>query len=354
MKSVLITGGSSGIGEAVAYKLSSTGVEQLFICGTNVERLQAVQEKCLSLGAKAVSVKQLDVTNRIAVAEWIIACNAEKPLDLVYANAGVATGEEYVNSNVFRTFDINVGGVINTVLPAIECFLAREKADPATGFKGQIAITASMAGYHGLPQCPSYSATKACVKAWGSGLRGMLAKNDIESDDIYIFDTYSLCIGGGLLVLEAAKMVEEGLDIDTIIKKLEEYKEKVEVYFSVDSLDYLYKGGRISGAKAAVGTLLNIKPILKIEDGLVKQKTQVRGSKKIIPTLIEKLKEEVGDDFSDKDVYVGYGDDLENHDKFVERVKEELCPKNVYTFRIGSCVACHSGPTVIGLACLNK
>ena len=190
--------------------------------------------------------------------------------------------------------------------------------------------------------------------ASGTYQSAVLAKNDIESDDIYIFDTNSLCIGGGLLVLEAAKMVEEGLDIDTIIKKLEEYKEKVQVYFSVDSLDYLYKGGRISGAKAAVGTLLNIKPILKIEDGLVKQKTQVRGSKKIIPTLIEKLKEEVGDDFSDKDVYVGYGDDLENHDKFVERVKEELCPKNVYTFRIGSCVACHSGPTVIGLACLNK
>lgn len=190
----------------------------------------------------------------------------------------------------------------------------------------------------------------------GSGTyqSAMLAKNDIESDDIYIFDTYGFSIGGGLLIIEAAKMVEEGLDIDTIIKKLEEYKENVHVYFSVDSLEYLYKGGRISGTKAAVGTLLNIKPILKIEDGLVKQKTQVRGSKKIMPTLIEKLREEVGDDFSDKDVYVGYGDDLENHEKFIEKVREELSPKNIYTFHIGACVACHSGPTVVGIACLNK
>ncbi|TPB42886.1 DegV family protein, partial [Burkholderia pseudomallei] len=70
------------------------------------------------------------------------------------------------------------------------------------------------------------------------------------------------------------------------MNKLEEEKEKVNVFFSVDSLDYLQKGGRISGTKAAIGTLLNIKPILKIEDGLVKQKTQVRGSKKIIPSLI--------------------------------------------------------------------
>lgn len=179
MKSVLITGASSGIGEAVALKFSSIGVEQLFICGTNVERLEAVKEKCLSLGAKAVSLKQLDVTDRVAVAEWVRACNEEKPLDLVYANAGVATGIETVNNNVYRTFDTNVGGVINTVLPTIECFCARKEFNSTTGFKGQIAITASMAGYHGMPQCPSYSASKACVKAWGAGLRGMLAKEGI-------------------------------------------------------------------------------------------------------------------------------------------------------------------------------
>lgn len=180
MKSVLITGASSGIGEAFALKLSSNGIKQLFLCGTNVERLESVKARCLAAGAKAVSVKQLDVTDRAAMAEWIVACNSKEPLDLVYANAGVATGAEYEASNVFRTFDINVGGVINTVLPAIDCFLSRKELDPATGFKGQIAITASMAGYHGLPQCPSYSASKSCVKAWGAGLRGMLAKDGIR------------------------------------------------------------------------------------------------------------------------------------------------------------------------------
>ncbi|MCG4471014.1 DegV family protein, partial [Lawsonibacter sp. DFI.6.74] len=76
-------------------------------------------------------------------------------------------------------------------------------------------------------------------------------------------------------------------------------------------------------------------PILKIEDGLVKQKTQVRGSKKIIPSLIEQLRSEIGEDFSDKDVYVGYGDDVNEHKKFMEKVKEELEPRNVYPFRIG-------------------
>ena len=190
--------------------------------------------------------------------------------------------------------------------------------------------------------------------ASGTYQSAMIAKNDIESDDIHIFDTYSLCIGGGMLIAEAAIMAQESNDIDYIINKLNEYKEKVEVYFSVDSLDYLHKGGRISGTKATIGTILNIKPILKIEDGVVKQKTQVRGSKKIIPTLIEQLKLQVGDDFSDKEVYVGYGDDIEECNKFVEKVKNELSPKSVRIFQIGACVACHSGPDVFGLACLNK
>ena len=190
--------------------------------------------------------------------------------------------------------------------------------------------------------------------ASGTYQSAMIAKNDIESDDIHIFDTYSLCIGGGMLITEAAIMAQESNDIDYIINKLNEYKEKVEVYFSVDSLDYLHKGGRISGTKATIGTILNIKPILKIEDGVVKQKTQVRGRKKIIPTLIEQLKLQVGDDFSDKEVYVGYGDDIEECNKFVEKVKNELSPKSVKIFQIGACVACHSGPDVFGLACLNK
>ena len=189
--------------------------------------------------------------------------------------------------------------------------------------------------------------------ASGTYQSAVLAKGDVDAN-ITIFDTFNLSIGAGPLVIKACEMVEKGLSVDEIVKNLENLKNDIEVIFSVDALEYLKKGGRISSTKAALGSLLNIKPILKIEDGLVKQKTQVRGSKKIIPTLIEKLKEEIGDDFSDKDIYVGYGDDLETNEKFVEKVKEELSPKNVYTFRIGSCVACHSGPTVIGIACLNK
>ena len=85
----------------------------------------------------------------------------------MFANAGVATGEES-EANVRRTFAINVGGTVNTVMPAI----ARKA--------GHIILTASIAGYGPLKSCPSYSATKSCVKTWGLSLRGMLADKGIK------------------------------------------------------------------------------------------------------------------------------------------------------------------------------
>lgn len=189
--------------------------------------------------------------------------------------------------------------------------------------------------------------------ASGTYQTATLAKNDIENGDIRLVDTYSLSIGGGILIKEVGSMVESGMDIDEIINKIESYKYKVHVYFSVNSLDHLCKGGRISGTKAAIGTILNIVPILKIEDGLVKQRTQVRGSKKVMDSLITQLRNDVGDDFSNKDVYIGYGDDLSQGEALANKVKVQLNPRNIFFIQIGSCVACHSGPSVLGLACLD-
>jgi short-subunit dehydrogenase len=162
---ILITGASSGIGEALAlYYAQQQGVKRLSICGRQKDRLEKVAEACRQAGVE-VTAKVLDVTETQAVADWIEECSAQMPLNLVMANAGVATTAETAE-NVRRTFDINVMGVVNTVLPSLEIF----KKAPSEQIK-QLAITASIAGYHGLPACPSYSASKACVKAWGEALR---------------------------------------------------------------------------------------------------------------------------------------------------------------------------------------
>ena len=174
----LITGASSGVGEALALACARRG-DRLFLCGRNAERLSAVAESCRRLGA-IVKEQVFDVADEDAARRYLQACDAEAPLDRVFANAGVSTGEE-TEANSRRTFAINVGGCVNTVLPAIELFRARR---PAGGGKipgrPQIVITASIAGYGPLKACPAYSATKSCVKTWGLALRGMLAPEGIR------------------------------------------------------------------------------------------------------------------------------------------------------------------------------
>ena len=171
-KNVLITGASSGIGQALAEYYAQNGADTLFICGRNEERLQKVKENCEKNGAK-VYAQILDVCDRNAVQKWIEAAVEIAPLDLVIANAGTGNVNE-TDDAVYNTFNTNVWGVINTVLPVVKIF-AQDKSLT----KG-IVIISSIAGYHGLPTCPAYSASKACVKAWGEAMRPILAKDNIN------------------------------------------------------------------------------------------------------------------------------------------------------------------------------
>ena len=174
---VLITGASSGIGEALAHECAKRG-DRLFLCGRCRERLDAVAAACRSHGAGDVSAEVVDVADAEATRRWLEDCDARAPLDRVFANAGVGTGVED-EENVRRTFATNVGGTVNTVLPAIEAFRRRAR-EAGRAASGQIVITASVAGYGPLVSCPAYSATKACVKTWGLALRGMLRAEGIR------------------------------------------------------------------------------------------------------------------------------------------------------------------------------
>ena len=174
---VLITGASSGIGEALALACAKRG-DRLFICGRNADRLDAVATACRGMGAEVYD-QIVDVTDENATRRWLQASDAIAPLNRVFANAGVSTGEEN-EANSRRTFATNVGGCVNVVLPAIELFRTRKPKDGPILGQPQIVITASIAGYGPLKACPAYSATKSCVKTWGLSLRGMLAPEGIR------------------------------------------------------------------------------------------------------------------------------------------------------------------------------
>ena len=187
--------------------------------------------------------------------------------------------------------------------------------------------------------------------ASGTYQSSMLAKND-GHDNVSIFDTQNLSIGSALFVIKACEMVENGCSVEEIILSLEKLKNDVEVVFSVDTLEYLKMGGRISSTKAALGNLLSIKPILEVKDGLVVQKSQVRGKKQIYSTLAKTIVEKFGKDLKSRTIIIGCGDNIEDLEIMKESLEKEAEISNVYFVNIGCVVCSHSGLGVMGISCI--
>lgn len=187
--------------------------------------------------------------------------------------------------------------------------------------------------------------------ASGTYQSAMIAKND-GYDNVTLFDTQSLSIGSALFVIEACKMAERGYSVEDIVYNLELLRGTENVLFSVDTLEYLKIGGRISSTKAMIGNLLNIKPILGISDGLVSQKSQVRGKKQIYSALINGILEKYNSDLKNRTVILGCGDNQED----LEIIKNTLTSKfdvgNLYCVNIGCGICSHSGPGIIGISCI--
>jgi short-subunit dehydrogenase len=171
--SIVITGASSGIGEALAVDYAAPGVA-LALTGRDTARLGAVAAACRAKGATVVA-EAIDVTDRERLAAWLTAFDAAHPVDLVLANAGISIDKDNSSLDDFatirRTFDVNVGGVLNTVEPLISRLIARKR--------GQIAVVSSLAGFIGLPYSASYNASKAAVRVWGESIRYVLKKEGI-------------------------------------------------------------------------------------------------------------------------------------------------------------------------------
>ena len=174
-KCVVITGGSSGIGRALAVRYAGQGVT-LGLVGRNKQRLDDVASICRGKGA-IVSVGMLDVREREQLATWLVAFNDEKPIELLIANAGVMGGardEEILEPNEGSRiiFETNIMGVLNTVQPILPRMMARRS--------GQIALVSSLAGFIPLPDAPSYAASKAAVLRYGLALRTALLGTGIK------------------------------------------------------------------------------------------------------------------------------------------------------------------------------
>lgn len=173
---VLITGATGGIGGALALEYASAGAKTLILQGRNADRLQELRAACQALGARVLT-HELDVRDHDALMAWLAdVCEAEMP-ELVIANAGVNinTGPQQQGEHwrdVHRLLDVNVKAVFATVHGALPAMRRRGH--------GQIALISSLAAWRGLPETPSYSASKAAVKAYGEAMRDALDAEGIR------------------------------------------------------------------------------------------------------------------------------------------------------------------------------
>jgi len=177
-----------------------------------------------------------------------------------------------------------------------------------------------------------------------------IAKEVLETEDIVVIDSQNVTAALGMLVLKAVKLRENGYDILKMEQELNAIKEKIGVSIYFDSLEYLVRGGRISKTAGIVGSMLGIKLILEIKDGLMSVKDKIRGNKKSIKKIISDLESVTLDD----EVPVILID--VNNIEIKKALKEYMENNNVNFVEcpVGSSVSIHSGPGCCGLVFLTK
>ena len=199
--------------------------------------------------------------------------------------------------------------------------------------------------------------------AFSSGLSGTFTsakiafeelKNKYPERNIKIIDSLCASMGEGLIVYIAAKMKKEGKTVFEIENWINNNKLSVCHWFTVDDLNHLKRGGRISSIGAFLGSMLHIKPILHVDNsGLLKLVTKVRGRQRSLEFLADKI-EELGVNVSNQTIFISHGDCLEDAEKLKEIIIKRFKVKEVKINIIGTVIGSHAGPGTVALFFLGK
>ena len=178
-----------------------------------------------------------------------------------------------------------------------------------------------------------------------------MARNNILEENpnakIAVVDSISVSMGLGMLIKKAYEMINEGKMLEEIVQWIEENKSKVIHAILVDDLKHLKRGGRLSASSAAVGTILNIKPLLKLNNsGAVEATEKVKGKKKALKRLASIVKEKAIN-IENEILYIMHGDALEEAQYLKEIILQELNFKDVKVEYIGTVIGTHGGPGTI-------
>lgn len=171
--------------------------------------------------------------------------------------------------------------------------------------------------------------------------------------DLTIVDTKCASLGQGLVVRHAAMLLKNGADKETILQECTFMAEHMEHLFTVDNLDYLQRGGRISKTSAVVGGLLNIKPLLNVEDGKLVPLEKIRGEKRLVKRMIELIGER-GVDLENQVIGISHADSEEVALRYKQLLEETYNCKTFVINMIGAAIGAHAGPGTIAIFFLNE
>ncbi|CAM3658679.1 DegV family protein [Mesobacillus zeae] len=178
-------------------------------------------------------------------------------------------------------------------------------------------------------------------------------KEEYPDFNLTVVDSKCASLGYGLVVMEAARLASCHASKEEIIADIKFRSSHMEHLFTVDDLDYLAKGGRVSKASAFLGGLLNIKPILNVEEGKLIPIEKIRGRKKLLRRIIEIMKER-GDTLGSQTIGISHADDEETAHEMKEMIQQEFQPANIEITSIGAAIGSHTGAGTIAIFFLNK
>lgn len=195
-----------------------------------------------------------------------------------------------------------------------------------------------------------------------SGLTGTysaacIAKDEILEEypnfDITIIDSRCASLGFGNVVYRALLMQENGVDKDTVIESIKFDCKHMKHVFTVETLEYLYKGGRLSKTSAILGGMLDIKPIITVnEAGGLEAIEKVRGRNKSLKRLVQ-LVGEMGYDLENQLIGICHGDDYDTLKKVEKMLREQYNSKNFIESYVGCAIGAHTGAGIIGIVFLD-
>jgi DegV family protein with EDD domain len=173
---------------------------------------------------------------------------------------------------------------------------------------------------------------------------------------IIVVDTLNASMGEGMFVMKAVELKEEGKSIDETAAWLEEHKMEFCVRFIVDDLNHLYRGGRISKTTSFFGTMINIKPILYLnEEGKLVPLDKTRGRKKSLSVICEDMIASMGKYRDCKDIVcIAHGDALEDANYLADMIRAKLPHKTIMINTVSPSIGSHSGPGTIGLCFMGE